>query len=175
VSSDSDQNHVVWKARTIRRLTQRRSNVQGSFSTMAKKRTDLKGKRLFRPRWTTLKSLANVKGVDVILHGLCPVPINRWTVPRTVHADLYSFLCHACTFIFCQAEGTNVIQYCHYSFVHLWLYNKNVYDDVICLFTLSFIFYILHPPLKCLYIYIYICWDDEGMSFMTFVRRSLYS
>jgi hypothetical protein len=24
-----------------------------------------------------LKSLANVKGMDVILHGLCPVPINR--------------------------------------------------------------------------------------------------
>jgi hypothetical protein len=43
----------------------------------AKKGTDLKGKRLFRPRWTTLKSLANVKGMDVILHGLCPVPINR--------------------------------------------------------------------------------------------------
>jgi hypothetical protein len=42
-----------------------------------KKGTDLKGKRLFRPRWSTLKSLANVKGMDVILHGLCPVPINR--------------------------------------------------------------------------------------------------
>jgi hypothetical protein len=42
-----------------------------------KKGTDLKGKRLFRPRWTTLKLLANVKGMDVILHGLCPVPINR--------------------------------------------------------------------------------------------------
>jgi hypothetical protein len=44
---------------------------------MAKKGTDLEGKRLFRPRWTTLKSLANVKGMDVILHGLSPVPINR--------------------------------------------------------------------------------------------------
>jgi hypothetical protein len=42
-----------------------------------KKETNLKGKRLFRPRWTTLKSLVNVKGMDVILHGLCPVPINR--------------------------------------------------------------------------------------------------
>jgi hypothetical protein len=41
------------------------------------KGTDLKGKRLFRPRWITLKLLANVKGLDVILHVLCPVSINR--------------------------------------------------------------------------------------------------
>jgi hypothetical protein len=41
------------------------------------------------------------------------------STPRTIHADLYSSLRHACTFIFCQAEGTNVIQYYHYSFVHL--------------------------------------------------------
>jgi hypothetical protein len=77
VPSDSDQNHAVRKARTIRRLTQRRSYAQGSFGITTKKGTDLKGKRLFRPRWTTLKSLANVKGMDVILHGLCHVPINR--------------------------------------------------------------------------------------------------
>jgi hypothetical protein len=44
---------------------------------MAEKGTDLKGKRLFRPMWITLKSLENVKGMDVILHELCPVPINR--------------------------------------------------------------------------------------------------
>jgi hypothetical protein len=37
--------------------------------------------------------------------------------PRTVHADLYSFLLHARTFTFCQAEGTNVIRYCSYSFM----------------------------------------------------------
>jgi hypothetical protein len=41
------------------------------------KGTDLKGKRLFRPRWVTLKLLANVKGLDVILYELCPVSINR--------------------------------------------------------------------------------------------------
>jgi hypothetical protein len=49
----------------------------------AGKGTDLKGKRLFRPRWITLESLANVKGMDVISHGLRPVPINR-----CVHSDL---------------------------------------------------------------------------------------
>jgi hypothetical protein len=41
------------------------------------KGTDLKGKSLFRPWWITLKLLANVKALDVILHGLCPVSINR--------------------------------------------------------------------------------------------------
>jgi hypothetical protein len=43
----------------------------------AEKGTDLKGKRPFRPRWITIELLANVKGMGVILHGLCPVPINR--------------------------------------------------------------------------------------------------
>ena len=42
-----------------------------------KRGTDLKMKRPFRPRWVTIKSLANVKGMGVILHGLRPVPINR--------------------------------------------------------------------------------------------------
>jgi hypothetical protein len=44
---------------------------------IAEKETDLKMKRLFRPRWITIKLLANVKGMGVILHGLHPVPINR--------------------------------------------------------------------------------------------------
>jgi hypothetical protein len=42
-----------------------------------KRGTDLKMKRLFRPQWVTIESLANVKGMGVILHGLRPVPINR--------------------------------------------------------------------------------------------------
>jgi hypothetical protein len=44
---------------------------------IAEKGTDLKRKRVFRPRWITIGSLANVKGMGVILHGLRPVPINR--------------------------------------------------------------------------------------------------
>jgi hypothetical protein len=44
---------------------------------VAERETDLKGKRLFRPRWITIESLANVKGMSVIVHGLRPVPINR--------------------------------------------------------------------------------------------------
>jgi hypothetical protein len=44
---------------------------------IAEKGTDLKRKRLFIPRRITIGSLANVKGIGVILHGLRPVPINR--------------------------------------------------------------------------------------------------
>jgi hypothetical protein len=37
----------------------------------------LKGKRLSSPRWIVLKSIVNKKGMNVILHRLRPVPINR--------------------------------------------------------------------------------------------------
>jgi hypothetical protein len=50
---------------------------QGSFGTMAKKGTDLKRKRLSSPHWVVHKSIVNMKGMNVNLHRLCPVPINR--------------------------------------------------------------------------------------------------
>jgi hypothetical protein len=65
------------EAQRTLRLAQSRSYVQESFGMTAEKGTDLKRKRLFRPRWITIGSLANVKGIDVILHGLRLVPINR--------------------------------------------------------------------------------------------------
>ena len=65
------------EAQGKRRLAQSRSYVQGSFGMIAEKETDLKRKRLFRLRWVTIESLANVKAMGVILHGLCPMPINR--------------------------------------------------------------------------------------------------
>jgi hypothetical protein len=68
---------TMGEAQRTRRLMQRRSYVQGSFSMTAEKETDLKGKMLFRPRWITIESLVHVKGMGVILHGLRPVPINR--------------------------------------------------------------------------------------------------
>ena len=55
---------------------------------IVEKGTDLKGKRLFRPRWITIESLANIKGMGVILHGLCPVPIKDEQCSCTVRADL---------------------------------------------------------------------------------------
>jgi hypothetical protein len=68
---------TVGEAQIIRRLIQRRRFEQESFGVVAEKETDLKMKRLFRPRWITIELLPNVKGMDVILYGLCPVPINR--------------------------------------------------------------------------------------------------
>jgi hypothetical protein len=68
---------TVGEAQGIRRLTQRRSCEQESFNVIAEKETDLKMKRLFRPRRITIELLPNVKGMGVILHGLCPVTINR--------------------------------------------------------------------------------------------------
>jgi hypothetical protein len=58
-------------------MAQSRSYAQRSFGMTVEKETDLKMKRLFRPRWIAIKLLANVKGMGVILHGLRPVPINR--------------------------------------------------------------------------------------------------
>jgi hypothetical protein len=68
---------TVGEAQIIRRLIQRRRCEQESFDVVAEKEIDLKMKRLFRPRWITIELLPNVKGMDVILYGLCPVPINR--------------------------------------------------------------------------------------------------
>jgi hypothetical protein len=44
---------------------------------MVEKGTDLKGKRLFSPCWVVHKSIVNMKDMNVNLHRLRPVPINR--------------------------------------------------------------------------------------------------
>jgi hypothetical protein len=44
---------------------------------MAEKGTDLKRKRLSSPHRVVHKSIVNIKGMDVNLHRLHPVPINR--------------------------------------------------------------------------------------------------
>jgi hypothetical protein len=68
---------TVGEAQRIRRLIQRRRSEQESFGVTAEKETDLKMKRLFKPWWITIELLLNVKDMDVILCGLCSVPINR--------------------------------------------------------------------------------------------------
>ena len=55
------------EAQSIRRLIQHRSCEQKSFGMVAGKETDLKMKRLFRPRWITIELLSDVKGINVIL------------------------------------------------------------------------------------------------------------
>jgi hypothetical protein len=42
-----------------------------------KRGTDLKMKSQIRPRRITIELLIKVKGINVISHGLRPVPINR--------------------------------------------------------------------------------------------------
>jgi hypothetical protein len=58
-------------------MMQLRSYAQGSFDLVAGKGTDLKGKRPSSPHRIVLTSIVNIKGMNVILHRLRPVPINR--------------------------------------------------------------------------------------------------
>jgi hypothetical protein len=44
---------------------------------VVEKGIDLKGKRLFSPRRFIHESIVNIKGMNVNLHKLRPVPINR--------------------------------------------------------------------------------------------------
>jgi hypothetical protein len=44
-------------------MAQSRSYALGSFGVITEKETDLKEKRLFRPRGITIELLANVKGM----------------------------------------------------------------------------------------------------------------
>jgi hypothetical protein len=44
---------------------------------VAEKETDLKMKNQIGPRRIIIELLINVRGINVILHGLRPVPINR--------------------------------------------------------------------------------------------------
>ena len=73
VSSDI----TVGEAQRIRRLIQHRRCEQESIGVIAEKEIDLKMKRLFRPRQITIELLSSVKDINVILHRLRPVPINR--------------------------------------------------------------------------------------------------
>jgi hypothetical protein len=130
-------------------MAQSRSYAQGSFGVIAEKETNLKGKRLFRPRWIAIELLANVKGMGVILHGLRPVPINRWTVLPYCSRWLGILLSrHACTPAFLRAEGTFIIRYYWYSNA-----NKNkliIMFKVFILFCISCVWILLHH-LLCLW------------------------
>jgi hypothetical protein len=122
--------------------------------------TDLKMKRHIRPRRITIELLANVKGMNVILHGLRSLPINRWTVlPYCSRWLGIRFLHHACTLTFRQAEGTFIICYCGYGNT-----NKNKLMIMFILF-----FCILYMNLSSSFIVL-----TKVFFFTTFVRNSLY-
>jgi hypothetical protein len=69
--------YTIWKAGSERRLNQCRSCAQGSFGSVAERETDLRRKRLSSPRQIVIKSIVNMKGMNVILRRLRLVPINR--------------------------------------------------------------------------------------------------
>jgi hypothetical protein len=69
--------YTIWEAGSKRRLNQRRSCAQGSFGSVLEKGTDLKRKRLSSPQQIVLKSIVNMKGMNVISQRLRPVSINR--------------------------------------------------------------------------------------------------
>jgi hypothetical protein len=66
---------VVMKADVAPRLRARELRLNGE------KGTNLKGKMLSSPHWVVHKSIVNMKGMNVNLHRLRPMSINRWTVP----------------------------------------------------------------------------------------------
>ena len=125
-----------------------------------KRGTDLKMKSQIRPQRITIELLINVKGINVILHGLRPVPINRWTVfPYYSRWLGIRFSHHACTFTFRQTEGTFIIYYSGYDNA-----NKNK------LVIISILFFIL----RIWILPYYLLSLRRFFPFITFVRNSLY-
>jgi hypothetical protein len=127
-----------------RRMMPFRSYVRRSFGSTAEKGTDLKGKRLPSPRQIVIKSIVNMKGMNVIFTQAAPCAYKIGEqYSCTFHADLYSLLCHACTFTFCRAEGIKVIQIL-FLFTHDYIIKNIVVSyDYPCCFS-CFIYFIFH-------------------------------
>jgi hypothetical protein len=154
VSSESVQEHTrAWSGRSLSETKGDYDEGQGDHEAVRRKAsawqqkrgTDLKMKRQIRPRRITIELLANVKGMNVILHGLRPLPINRWTVlPYCSRWLGIRFLHHACTLTFLQTKGTSII--CNYGYGNA---NKN---KLMMMFILFFVFriWILPHYLLCL-------------------------
>jgi hypothetical protein len=109
---------------------------------MAKKGTDLKGKRLSSPHRIVHKLIINVKGMNIISHRLRPVPINRWTVPSYCSCWLGICFCVTLVPLFSvNSKVPNVIQYCPYVNLQLCT-EKYIYDKVV----VYIVSYALHAP-----------------------------
>jgi hypothetical protein len=141
-----------------------RSYAQGSFGSMARRGTDLKGKRLSSTRWIVLKSIVNIKGINVILHRLRPVPINRLTV--LLYCSRWLVLARASHLYSCLLSSR---RYKCNSILFLFIHHYIIR-------TYKWCYMIIHVISNVSYVssFINVNCDDEGMPFMTFVRRSLY-
>jgi hypothetical protein len=160
VSSESGHEYTrAWSGRSLSETKGDYDEGQGDHEAVCRKAsawqqrrgTDLKMKRHIRPRRITIELLANVKGMNVILHRLRPLPINRWTGIR--------FLLHACTLTFRQIEGTFIIRYCGYGNT-----NKN---KLMIMFILFFCILYMNPSSSFIVL-------TKVFSFTIFVQNSLY-
>jgi hypothetical protein len=154
--------YTMWKACSRWRLMLLRSYAQGSFGSMAEKGTDLKGKRLSSPRWVVHKSIVNMKGMHVNLHRLRPVPINRWTVPP--YCSRWLVFARASRLYFhLLSDRRYKCNHVLFLFIHDYI----IRDILRCCIIIHVISYVSYASP-----FIDICCNDEGMSFITFVRRS---
>jgi hypothetical protein len=75
-----DEAWLKWKTIRTKDETITKLCAEELWHDSRKGETDLKMKSQISPRRITIELLIKVKGINVILHGLHPVPINRWTV-----------------------------------------------------------------------------------------------
>jgi hypothetical protein len=132
---------------------------------MAEKGTDLKGKRLSSPHRFVYKSTINVKGMNVISHRLRHVPINRWTVPP--YCSRWLVLARASRLYFYLLSSRRYI--CNW-ILFLFFHDNKMRMNWQCYIIVHVISYISYASP-----FINIYHDHEGISFMTFVWRSLYT
>jgi hypothetical protein len=128
--------------------------------------TDIKRKIPHSPWWFVLWLWLVVKDTNVILSGLCPVLINRWTIPPYCSCRLV--ITHASFSDFYLLPSRRYKCNLYIIDVCLWLYNDDM-NNLMIQDDYSYFFCVSYVP-----VYIFIHWSDEGMSFMTFVWRSLY-
>jgi hypothetical protein len=138
-----------------------------STRTMVENETDLKEKRPPSPQQLAFCLVINFRDMNVILLRLRHVPINRWTV--TLYYSRWLVITHALFLDFYLLSSRrykcnlNIIDVCS------WLYSDSV-NNLMIQNDYSYLFYVLYVS-----VYIFILWNDEVTSFMTIVRRSLYS
>jgi hypothetical protein len=136
--------YTIWEAGSGRRLNQHQSYAQGSFGSVPEKGTDLRRKRLSSPQQIVLKSIVNMKGINVISHRLRPVSINRWTVPP--YCSCWFVLARASRLYLCLLSSR---RYKCNSILFLFIYDYIKKDILIvsynypCYFS-CFIFFVFH-------------------------------
>ena len=129
-----------------RRMVHSRSCAQGSFVAIAERGTDLKDEKT---TWTLSdfhKSLTNVMDINVILRGLRPASINRWTV--LPYCSRWLGICFCVTlvlFIFSQ-DRRYICNSKSFLFFHV---NKIEMILWWCLYYISCFIWILRHYLLC--------------------------